>query len=66
MWAVTVSPNFTGSGEELMCGQQGGVSSTGHPACALETAHKPPERRPMAQTSATSINPACLWFGDST
>lgn len=29
------SPLTIESGEELTCGQQGAVSSTGHPACAL-------------------------------
>lgn len=37
----------------------------GHPARALEMAHKP-ERRLMAQTSATSASPHHFWFRDGT
>lgn len=38
----------------------------GHPARALKMARKPPERRLMARTSATSVSPHHFWFGAST
>lgn len=64
VWAVTVSSDYRKPRRAYMWAA-GSSEQYRAPCMCSETAHKLPERRLMVQTSAISINPAGLWFGDS-